>query len=106
VQPYAGLGLGLRARGHQVCIATHADFEGFVRRHGLDFFAIETGGGRAMQTGEAGDRMVGAGTNAVRSLREYARARQPLMHGLVRRCWEACRGADVAFLTNMEFFPG
>jgi UDP:flavonoid glycosyltransferase YjiC (YdhE family) len=105
IQPYVALGLGLRARGHQVCIATHADFEPFVRRRGLDFFAIETGGGRAMQTSEVGERMVNVGAKAFRFLREYARLRLPLMHELMQRCWQACRGADVVFLTNMEFFP-
>ncbi len=37
VQPYVALGLGLQAAGHRVRLATHADFESFVRGYGLDF---------------------------------------------------------------------
>jgi UDP:flavonoid glycosyltransferase YjiC (YdhE family) len=40
VQPYVALGLGLQAAGHQVRLATHVEFEPFVREHGLDFAVI------------------------------------------------------------------
>jgi hypothetical protein len=38
VEPYIALGVGLRARGHEVCVATHANFEKAVCQHGLEFY--------------------------------------------------------------------
>ena len=40
VQPYAALGKGLDAAGHQVRILTHENFEGFIRRHGLAYWPL------------------------------------------------------------------
>lgn len=40
VQPYVALGRGLQAAGYQVRLATHVEFEPFVREHGLDFAVI------------------------------------------------------------------
>lgn len=102
VQPYVALGVGLRSRGHEVRLATHADFDGLVRRHGLDFFALEEGG-RALQASDTGDRMLHSGSHGLAFLREFARLRRPMMHHLLERCWLACRGADVILATNTEF---
>ena len=102
VEPYVALGVGLRARGHEVCLATHADFEGFVRGHGLDFQPLEEDG-RALQANDTGDRMLHAGSNAFAFLREFARQRRPLQHKLLQGCWLACRGADVILSTSTEF---
>lgn len=40
VAPYTGLGVRLRAAGHEVAIATHARFEAAVTAHGLGFRAL------------------------------------------------------------------
>jgi sterol 3beta-glucosyltransferase len=37
VQPYVALGVGLRAAGHEVRLATHEPFREFVSTHGLEF---------------------------------------------------------------------
>ena len=102
VQPYVVLGVGLRARGHEVCLATHADFESFVRDHGLDFYPLAEGG-RTLQSSDTGDRMLHTGGNAFAFLREFTQLCRPLIHDLLRRCWLACRGADVILVTNTEF---
>jgi len=102
VQPYIALGVGLQARGHQVCVATHADFEGVVRSHGLAFEPLELGG-RLLQATDTGDRMLHAGSNPFAFMSEFARLRRPLLHDLLRNCWRACRGADVILSTSSEF---
>lgn len=56
VQPYIALGKGLQDRGHDVCVATHGNFESFVCMRGLDFFALEADA-QALQCSEVGDRM-------------------------------------------------
>ncbi|OZM72634.1 glucosyl transferase [Amycolatopsis antarctica] len=40
VQPFIALGAGLRARGHQVRLATHGDFRKLTEEAGLEFFPI------------------------------------------------------------------
>jgi UDP:flavonoid glycosyltransferase YjiC (YdhE family) len=105
VQPYVALGLGLRAAGHKVRLATHADFERFVRSHGLDFYALEADA-RALQASNAGDRMLSAGRNPLVFLREFVRLREPLIRGMMRRCYEACRDADAVLLTSTASLLG
>ncbi|GAB7360954.1 hypothetical protein MBLNU230_g0937t1 [Neophaeotheca triangularis] len=41
VQPYIALCKGLLADGHRPKIATHAEFEPWVRKHGIDFASVE-----------------------------------------------------------------
>src|SRR5262249_26363505 len=88
--------------GHEVRLATHADFEGLVRGHGLDFYPLEAGG-RALQASDTGDRMLRTGDNSFAFLREFARLRRPLLHHLLHRCRLASRATDVILATNTEF---
>ncbi len=99
VQPYIALGLGLQAAGHRVRLATHADFESFVRGYGLDFHALEADG-RALQASSAGDKMLSAGKNPLVFIREFVRLRVPLIRGMLKNCYDACRDADAVLLTT------
>ncbi len=40
VQPFIGLGIGLRAAGHDVRVVAQKDFRDLVERSGLDFAPI------------------------------------------------------------------
>jgi UDP:flavonoid glycosyltransferase YjiC (YdhE family) len=40
VQPFVALALGLKKQGHQVTLATHANFRSFVEGYGVDFFEL------------------------------------------------------------------
>ncbi len=102
VQPYVALGVGLQARGHQVCVATHADFKDVVRSHGLTFESLELGS-QLLQATDTGDRMLHAGGNPFAFMSEFTRLRRPLLHDLLRNCRRACRGADVILSTSSEF---
>jgi UDP:flavonoid glycosyltransferase YjiC (YdhE family) len=103
VQPYVALGVGLRRAGHDVRLATHADFEPLARRHGLDFFAIEADA-RALQATAAGRKMVASGDDPFTYIRQYVRLRQPLMHGLMHNCHQACQDADLVVVCTTGFF--
>lgn len=98
VQPYVALGRGLQALGHRVRLATHSDFEGLARKHGLDFFPIE-GSGEALQSTPAGARMLQAGANPFRFMREFTRLRKPIVRDLMERCRQACLDADLILLS-------
>jgi len=41
VQPYIALCKGLIKEGHRPKIATHAEFEPWIRKHGIDFAPVE-----------------------------------------------------------------
>jgi len=41
VQPYIALCKGLLKEGHHPKIATHAEFEPWVRKHGIDFAPVD-----------------------------------------------------------------
>jgi sterol 3beta-glucosyltransferase len=102
VEPYVALGIGLRARGHQVCVATHINFEATVRQHGLEFYPLGQDA-RALQSGAIGDRMVNAGGDGLAFLREFTRMRRPLLRTLMHNCWKACRGSDIILASSSEF---
>ena len=53
VQPYIALGLGLRAAGHDVRLATHAIFADWIAGYGLEFSPVE-GDPLAMAQGQSG----------------------------------------------------
>ncbi|MEH1881814.1 glycosyltransferase [Nostoc sp.] len=40
LQPYCALAIGLKRAGHEVTVATHENFEAFVRKFDLKFAAI------------------------------------------------------------------
>lgn len=49
VQPYIALCKGLMAEGHRPSIATHAEFEAWIRSHGIDFKQVAGDPGKIMQ---------------------------------------------------------
>jgi sterol 3beta-glucosyltransferase len=105
VQPFVALGMGLQASGHEVCLATHADFRDLIHSRGLEFFPIEDGA-RALHETETGQRMFHSGSNPFLFMREYARLREPLMRELVHGCWQACRDADLILIPTTALLLG
>ncbi|HZT80519.1 MAG TPA: glycosyltransferase [Gemmataceae bacterium] len=105
VQPYIALGKGLRAAGHEVRVATHADFAPTICGHGLDFFAIADDA-RALHSSEAACRMNAAGRNPFAYVRELVRLREPLMQDLMAGCAAACRDADCVLLSPTTLLLG
>jgi UDP:flavonoid glycosyltransferase YjiC (YdhE family) len=105
VQPFIALGMGLRAVGHEVCLATHADFAELTRSRGLEFFPIEDGA-RALHETETGQRMFNAGKNPFIFIREFVRLREPLLQSLVHACHEACQDADVLVVPTTAVLLG
>jgi len=95
VQPYIALGRGLRAAGHDVCLASSPRTEPSVREAGLDFAPIScTDPLLVLDSPEARDAMSrdGGVVSFFRSVDAVS------ADGSVRRLadgWQACRGADV-----------
>lgn len=94
VQPYVALGVGLQKRGHQVCIAAHAEFQSLVEGHGVDFASV-AGDPRRSIAEEVGQSWLESGSNPAAFVRRMLTIAQPLMQQLLADYWNASRDADL-----------
>ena len=84
VQPYVALGVGLQARGHQVTLATVAEFEGLAQSYGLPFAPLRGDFLKAAQSAEGR-------ANPLKLMREFVvMARDTLDDE-----WHTAQGAEV-----------
>ncbi|KAI5295299.1 Sterol 3-beta-glucosyltransferase [Ascosphaera acerosa] len=89
VQPYLALAKGLMAEGHVVKVATHAEFEPWIRKHGVDFAPIE---------GEPAELMricVENGMFTYSFLKEASAKFRGWIDGLLTSSWAACQDCDL-----------
>lgn len=96
--PFAALGLGLRAAGHRVSLATFPAFEGFVREQGLEFRLI---------SGDPEDilrDLARGGVQPASLLRLLGGSVEPLLEKNFAECLQACRDADVVIYSQIAFF--
>lgn len=105
VQPYVALGLGLRAAGHDVRIATSADGTGFARERGLDAVPVTEGAARWMDWLAAAPSRTRP-DRLLRALRPRAGALEAALAGLVREAWRAARGSDLLLSSATGFWAG
>lgn len=99
VAPYTGLGVRLRAAGHDVALAAHASFADMVTDAGLQFRPIP-GDLRALQASAAGRRLHRSGPGP-RGLVEFVRLGTQFVGELGDGIAAAAeRGADVLLLST------
>ncbi|KAH8692997.1 UDP-glucose:sterol glycosyltransferase [Talaromyces proteolyticus] len=89
VQPYIALCKGLLEEGHQPRIATHAEFEPWVRKHGIDFAPVEGDPAELMRI------CVENGMFTYSFLREASLKFRGWIDELLSSAWAACQGSDV-----------
>ncbi|KAL3468511.1 sterol 3-beta-glucosyltransferase [Aspergillus heterothallicus] len=89
VQPYIALCKGLLAEGHQPKIATHAEFEPWIRKHGIDFAPIAGDPSQLMKL------CVENGMFTYSFLREASSKFRGWIDGLLSTAWEGCQGSDL-----------
>jgi len=97
VQPYVALGLGLKAVGHEVCIATPGPYEGLVRDRGLGFHPIS--GDPHQLVAELLDE----GNNPIGFARRFRRVLEPLMEQNLQEYLTACRDAEAIVYSPVGF---
>src|SRR5262245_53518309 len=102
IQPYVALGLGLQAAGHEVCLATHASYETFIRHHGLTFFPV-AGDLQAIYASLDGEALLDTGRNLVGFMRRLIRLAAPLAHQVLTDLWHACQGAEAIIYSILAF---
>jgi len=104
VQPYAALGVGLKAAGHRVRLATHGCFEPMIRDVGLEFHRIG-GDPKGILEGEAGQRWLEANQNTFAFLKRMMDATRPVMWQNLNDYWGACQDAELILYPILAALP-
>ncbi|KAK2730968.1 udp-glucose:sterol glycosyltransferase [Colletotrichum kahawae] len=89
VQPYIALCKGLLAEGHKPRIATHAEFQGWIESHGIEFAKVDGDPGELMRL------CIENGTFTWAFLREANSMFRGWLDELLVSAWEACQGSDL-----------
>ncbi|KAF2152471.1 glycosyltransferase family 1 protein [Myriangium duriaei CBS 260.36] len=89
VQPYIALCKGFLAEGHKPKIATHAEFEPWIRKHGIDFSPVEGDPAELMRI------CVDNGMFTPSFLYEANSKFRGFLDTLLTTAWDACQGSDV-----------
>ena len=90
IQPYVGLGVGLKRAGHSVAVVTTMDHDALVRRFGLELFSVPVNVQAALQ----GSSRVIEGGGLIASLRELSKLAERASRLTAELSLEAARGAD------------
>lgn len=89
VQPYIALCKGLLAEGHRPKIATHAEFEPWIRKHGIDFAPVDGDPAELMRI------CVENGMFTYSFLREASAKFRGWIDDLLSSSWASCQGSDL-----------
>jgi len=89
VQPYIALCKGLIAEGHRPKIVTHAEFEPWVREHGIDFAPVDGDPAELMRI------CVEYGMFTYSFLKEASHKFRGWIDDLLSSAWKACQDSDV-----------
>jgi len=89
VQPYIALAKGLLAEGHKPRIATHAEFEPWIRKHGIDFAPVEGDPAKLMAL------CVQYGMFTYDFLKEASGKFRGWIDELLRSAWKACQDTEI-----------
>jgi sterol 3beta-glucosyltransferase len=89
VQPYIALCKGLLAEGHKPRIATHSEFEPWVRSHGIDFAPVDGDPAELMRI------CVENGMFTYSFLREASVKFRGWIDELLTSAWKACQDTDL-----------
>lgn len=100
VQPYAALGVALQARGHQVTLATHANFQAFVTGLGLGFAVLPADPRALVQEPEVSHAV--ATGSAFKFFRALQARLAPEAVNLQELALVAAQGADVVIGTSVS----
>ena len=89
VQPYIALCKGLLAEGHRPRIATHAEFEPWIRKHDIDFRPVDGDPAELMRI------CVENGMFTYSFLREASAKFRTWIDELLTSAWSACQDSDL-----------
>ncbi len=103
VQPYVALGVGLVDAGHEVVVATHAEFEPLVRRYGLNYSPVGVSPTQFLQS-DTGQALQASAGNPVQYMLRLREAAESAVEEATRDCLAASENADMILSTILGFF--
>ena len=89
VQPYIALCKGLLKEGHRPRIATHVEFENWIRKHGIDFAPVDGDPAELMRI------CVENGMFTYSFLKEASSKFRSWIDELLSSAWKACQDTDL-----------
>jgi sterol 3beta-glucosyltransferase len=104
VQPFIALGQGLIKAGHTIRLATHQDFEVFVKSHGLEFCPIR--GNPQEMVGSQEMREVLEKGNFIATWRQMMRDAERAIHEWMEDSLAACQGMDLIIAGGVSVSAG
>jgi sterol 3beta-glucosyltransferase len=103
VQPYVALGMGLKAAGHRVRVATNTMYQSFVCDRGLEFAPL-AGNPHDWHTDEDKNEYLQSGRDGVRHIRQgVVSVILPIADQLLLDSWAACQGTDAIISMPLTF---
>jgi sterol 3beta-glucosyltransferase len=102
LQPFIALGQGLKDLGYDVLLISAKNEEGFVKRYGLDFFALHVDIQKIMESTEVQE--MAKGDNPIKFIISHLNGTKKLKQSMVEtqgEIWDASHDADVII-----FHPG
>lgn len=104
VEPYLALGLGLRAAGHTVRLATHERYRPEITAAGFEFSPI-AGDPRLIVEGEPGRRWMESGRNPLRTMRRLLDLTGDLFDQFLADSEAAMKGTEAVLFSVLAFPP-
>jgi UDP:flavonoid glycosyltransferase YjiC (YdhE family) len=102
LQPYVALGVGLRAAGHEVRLATHEPFREFVLAHGLEFAPLGADPKQVI-AGRQGQAWLESGDSLIRFISRFLRLFRPLLEQNLADTSHACVGSEAIVWAPLAF---
>lgn len=105
VQPFMALGVGLLRAGFQVCLATHANFERFIRSYGLEFYPVE-GNPQLIVQGDEGRAWLETQRNPFKFASGFRDLIGPVLKRAMNDGLDACVGSDALLFGGPGYYIG
>ncbi|MGF1666860.1 MAG: glycosyltransferase [Acidimicrobiia bacterium] len=102
VQPYTALAIGLGDAGHDVTLATHEPFRGFVESHGVALAPLPGDPREVLGTPEAHE-LLASGRSIVRFAGRFLKVLKPWFHDLTRATAPLVAEADFVLYSPLAF---
>ncbi len=94
IQPYVALGIGLKAAGHEVCVATETNYQALVTSHELEFAALP-GNRQEWLSQEEWQELLGNTDSIFQSSKAATeKLTLPTLPAQLAATWKVCQGTD------------
>ena len=105
VEPCVALGLGLKAVGHEVRLATHSTFRDFIEGRGLSFSSLSVDPRAVVESlGKSETSGLGGRASGINIMKNFRQAVEPALYQASEEALVACEGAEGLVVSSAAFF--